>query len=108
MALAATGAAASLAAPPVALALLPLALAVGQVVQAAQRARGNKNEARMLATRAEDCGSKMGEVVTAVAALPDSVDRARAVARTIERLAQVIEDCATYIAEFGKKVSAVV
>ena len=47
----------------------------------------------------------MGEVVAAVAGLPDAVERAEAVARTVRNLAAVIEECASYIAEYGKKVS---
>ena len=80
----------SVAAPPLSLALIPLAIAIGEVVKASRHARGNKVEAEMLAQRVQDCGAKMTEVVAAVKEQPH---QAKAVTTSVERLTQVIKEC---------------
>ena len=52
--------------PPLSLVLGPLGMAIGKTVQAANLAKGNKQEADMLAQRASDVGAKMKEVVETI------------------------------------------
>lgn len=90
----------SVAAPPLSLALIPLAIAIGEVVKASRHARGNKVEAEMLAQRVQDCGAKMTEVVAAVKEQPH---QAKAVTTSVERLTQVMKECTNFLEAFGKK-----
>ena len=51
--------------------------------------------------RAQDCGSKLSEVVTAVKTL--SAERVQSVTREVERLTKTIEACAEFLEQFGEK-----
>ena len=87
--------------PPLSLVLGPLGMAIGKTVQAANLAKGNKQEADMLAQRASDVGAKMKEVVETIQRGP--VAQAQSVSNVIERLTQVLEETAGFLAKFGKK-----
>ena len=87
--------------PPLSIALGPLGMAIGGVVQAASQAKGNKEEAAMLSERATDCGDKMAEVVNVCKSLP--IDRAESVTRQVEHLTKTLEDVAEFLKKFSKK-----
>ena len=106
---------AAVAAPPLAVVVLPLALALGAVVRASQRARGNKVEAAMLADRCTDCADKLSEVVAAVdkmlqresstSSLSSSpVDvRVESVARSVAKLGEIMKECGAFLDAFSQK-----
>ena len=51
--------------------------------------------------RAQDCGNKLSEVVTAVKSLP--AERVQSVAREVGNLTKTIEACAEFLEKFGEK-----
>jgi hypothetical protein len=93
--------AAASAGPPISLALGPLGMAIGGVVQAADGAKGCTREAEALSQRAKDCGDRMAEVVNVCNTLP--VEQAESVTRTIERLTTTLDETAQFLKKFGKK-----
>ena len=92
---------ASISLPPISLALQPLAVALGKVVQAAQVVKGNKEEAKMLSERALDAGGKMREVVSVCKGLP--IERSESVTREIERLTTTLKECTQFLGNFAQK-----
>lgn len=92
---------ASISLPPISLALKPLAVALGKVVEAAQVVKGNKEEAKMLSERALDSGGKMREVVNVCKDLP--IERSESVTREIEHLTTTLKECTQFLDGFAQR-----